>query len=167
MNMAPEFDPTVENQRMYRDALGCFATGVTVITAGSDRGPIGMTANSFSSISLDPPLVLWSPAKHSHRYPVYAAAKRFAIHVLRADQQALALEFARRGDAFDQVAWRADAEDVPLIDDCLARFECRTHAIHDGGDHAIVVGEVVHVTLNSGTPLVFAQRAYGGFAPIG
>ncbi|MGX9350076.1 flavin reductase family protein [Shimia sp. W99] len=165
MDMAPEFDPTAENQRIYRDALGCFATGVTVITAPTASGPIGMTANSFSSISLDPPLVLWSAAKNSQRYPFFAAATRFAIHVMRDDQKALALEFARRGDAFDQTKWHSGAHDVPLIDSCLARFECRTQAVHDGGDHAIVVGEVTHVTLNDGAPLVFAQRAFGGFTP--
>ncbi|MEP2532953.1 flavin reductase family protein [Shimia sp.] len=164
--MAPEFDPTAENQRIYRDALGCFATGITIVTAPTPTGPIGMTANSFSSISLDPPLVLWSPAKKSQRYPLFAGADRFAIHVLRADQKDLALEFARRGDAFDQVAWHTNALNVPLIDDCLARFDCQTHAIHDGGDHAIIVGHVVHVTLNDGAPLVFAQRSYGNFQQI-
>ncbi len=163
--MSPEFDPSVENQRVYRDALGCFATGVTIITVPTTSGPLGMTANSFSSISLDPPLVLWSPAKNSQRYPFFSAAKNFAIHVMREDQLELALEFSRRGDAFDQVNWNCDHYGVPLIEDCLARFECSTHAIHEGGDHAIIVGEVTKVALNSGHPLVFAQRAYGSFKP--
>nr|WP_106607943.1 flavin reductase family protein [Shimia abyssi] len=164
--MAPEFDPTADNQRLYRDALGCFATGVTIVTIPSPTGPIGMTANSFSSISLDPPLVLWCPAKNSQRYPFFAAAQYFAIHVLRDDQKDLALEFARRSDGFETVNWSPDLNGVPLLDDCLARFECRQYAAHDGGDHTIVVGQVTNVALNSGSPLLFSQRDWGNFAPF-
>ena len=163
--MTRTFVPGLDNTRDFRDALGCFATGVTVVTAPGEPSGIGMTANSFSSISLSPPLVLWSPSKTSMRYAYFANAKRFAIHVMRADQKDLALEFARRGDAFDQVETRLDADGLPLIEDCLARFECSTSALHDGGDHAIMVGHVENVLLNRGTPLVFAQSAYGAFSP--
>ncbi|WP_299352702.1 flavin reductase family protein [uncultured Shimia sp.] len=163
--MARHFAPGSENTRDFRDALGCFATGVTVVTAPGDPSGIGMTANSFSSISLTPPLVLWSPSKHSLRYPFFAKAERFAIHVMRSDQKDLALDFARRGDAFDRVDHEIGKNGLPLINDCLARFECRTSALHDGGDHVIIVGHVEQVLLNEGTPLVFAQSGYGAFAP--
>lgn len=162
--MSRQFVPTQDTTRDFRDALGCFATGVTVVTAASETGGIGMTANSFSSISLTPPLVLWSPSKTSLRYPYFEAAERFAIHVMRADQKDLALEFAKRGDAFDLVANSLSPAGVPLIDDCLVRFECVTEAIHDGGDHAIQVGRVENVLLNEGAPLVFAQSGYGAFS---
>lgn len=162
--MVRKFVPQKDNTRDFRDALGCFATGVTVITAASDQGGIGMTANSFSSISLDPPLVLWSPAKTSQRYAWFRKAPHFAIHVMRSDQKHVALEFARHGDAFNLFPMTLNTHGVPLLDDCLARFECTTSAMHDGGDHAIMVGHVRNVLLNEGTPLVFAQSGYGGFA---
>lgn len=158
------FAPTPQNQRHYRDALGCFATGVTVVTTQTPTGPLGMTANSFASVSLDPPLVLWSPAATSERYPYFAASTHFSIHVMRQDQKDLALEFARRGDAFDLTGWSTNSQGVPVLDTCLARFDCATHAIHKGGDHAIIVGQVLTACVTEGSPLVFAQRAYGGFA---
>lgn len=157
------FSPTVENQRLFRDALGCFATGVTVVTTQTPTGPLGMTANSFSAVSLDPALVLWSPAATSQRYPYFAKSAHFSIHVMRCEQKQLALEFARRGDAFDLTDWATNADGVPVLTTCLARFDCATHAIHKGGDHAIIVGRVLRATLSSGAPLVFAQRAYGSF----
>ncbi|WP_204114728.1 flavin reductase family protein [Shimia biformata] len=163
--MGTSFRPTPEHSTEYREALGCFATGVTIVTATAERTPIGMTANSFSSISLTPPLVLWSPSKTSLRYPYFAEARHFAIHVLREDQRPLAEEFARRGDAFDQLGWEWDQNGVPVFDDCLTRFDCRTTAIHEGGDHVIMVGEVENVVLNDGSPLVFARRSFGRYLP--
>ncbi len=163
--MVRQFVPGQDNTRDLRDALGCFATGVTVVTAPTDQGGIGMTANSFSSISLTPPLVLWSPSKKSMRYPFFRDAEHFAIHVLRSDQKDLAQEFSRRGDAFDQAPMTLSPHGVPLIDDCLARFECIQSTLHDGGDHVIIVGEVQQVTLSDGAPLVFAQSSYGAFQP--
>jgi flavin reductase (DIM6/NTAB) family NADH-FMN oxidoreductase RutF len=159
------FAPTVENQRRFRDALGCFATGVTVVTVPTSHGPLGMTANSFSSVSLDPPLVLWCPARNSERHPYFAGASHFAIHMLRDDQAELAMEFARNGDPFANLACATNDNHVPLLPDCLARFECRTHAVHDGGDHDIVVGQVERLWVGTGTPLVFAQSNFGNFAP--
>lgn len=169
--MIRKFVPNDQNTRDFRDALGCFATGVTVVTAPTSQsaqggqGGIGMTANSFSSISLDPALVLWSPSIKSLRYPFFRDAQYFAIHVMRSDQKRLALEFSRRGDAFDQAPMALSDHGVPLFDDCLARFECRTVALHDGGDHAIIVGCVERVQMTTGTPLVFAQSGYGAFSP--
>ncbi len=157
------FAPTAENQRRFRDALGCFATGVTVVTVPTAQGPLGMTANSFSSVSLDPPLVLWCPARNSERHPFFAGASHFAIHMLRDDQSALAMDFARNGDPFATLQHATNTDNVPLLPDCLARFECRTHAVHDGGDHDIVVGQVERLWIGEGKPLVFAQSHFGCF----
>ena len=165
MQMRPVtgFEPTVETQRRFRDALGRFASGVTVVTAATPQGGIGMTANSFSSVSLEPPLVLWCPAKGSGRYPVFAGARHFAIHVLAADQAELAMAFARSGDAFGGLDVEIGAHGVPLLGQCLARFECETHALHDAGDHAIMVGRVRRAALAEGAPLVFSQGRFGRF----
>lgn len=159
------FAPTVENQRLYRNALSCFATGVTVITTRTDAGPIGMTANSFASVSLNPALVLWSLDNTSNRFDHFAPATHFAIHILRDDQQALSNAFAKHGDAFDMAAHDLNAEGVPVFQDCLARFECATEAKHPAGDHTIMLGRVLRVAQAPGEPLLFAQRAYGRFTP--
>jgi len=155
--------PGPETQKDLRRAFGQFATGVTVVTAQTDTGPVGMTANSFSSVSLDPALVMWCPAKSSSRYAGFAAASHFAIHVLGAEQEEMALGFARRGDAFDGLDLRHNGAGVPLLQNCLARFECRTHALHDAGDHAIVLGAVEMAEMRPGAPLIFCQGAFRAF----
>ncbi len=164
MNALPHtFDPASGDPRAFRDALGKFGTGITVVTCDAGDGPLGITANSFASVSLDPPLVLWSPAKGSSRYPFFAAATHFAIHVVGADQFDLAAGFARSGDAFDAFDWERSAEGVPLLANCLARFECTQEALHDAGDHSIVVGRVTRVATREGAPLLFCGGRYGAF----
>lgn len=153
-----------DDARALRDALGRFATGVTVITAPGADGPVGFTANSFASLSLDPPLVLWSPAKASRRFPVFADARYYAIHVLGAEQSALGLHFAMNGMDFDLPGVCANAEGVALLPDCLARFECEAEAQHDGGDHVILVGRVLRASFRDGAPLVFSAGRYGSFS---
>ena len=148
------FAPTPETARDFRDALGQFATGVTLVTID---GPMGFTANSFSSLSLDPPLVLWSLARSSRRYPFYATARHFAIHVLAAEQAGLIERFGSQGAGFDGLAHTLNAQRVPLIGGALARFECDLHATHEGGDHLIVVGRVTRVICKGGAPLVFVR----------
>lgn len=160
--MSTSFIPGADTQRAFRDALGCFATGVTIVSARTESGPIGMTANSFTSLSLDPPLVLWSPAKSSDRFAHFTEAKEFAIQVLRDDQQALAQGFARQGDLFD-ARWQDNDFGVPVLSDCLCAFECQTVAQHDAGDHVIVLGQVTKAHIYSGKPLVFAKGTFGGF----
>lgn len=157
------FTPDADNARAFRDALGCFATGVTVITIQSDHGPMGFTANSFSSLSMDPPLVLWSPAKSSSRFTQFATARHYAIHVLAQDQGDVIQRFIRGGLGFEGMSFAHNAEGVPLIPGTLARFDCAQHATHEGGDHLIVVGRVLRCARNDGAPLVFAQGKYGGF----
>ncbi|MEM1351334.1 MAG: flavin reductase family protein [Pseudomonadota bacterium] len=157
------FAPSNETSRPFRDALGRFASGVTVITTASEMGGIGMTANSFSSVSMEPPLVMWCPAKSSSRFPVYAQASRFSIHVLAAEQEHVARAFAASGAAFDTVEHRHTVDGVPVFDDCLARFDCATHALHDAGDHIIMLGRVLEARFRNGTPLIFSQGAFRRF----
>ncbi|MFM2356941.1 MAG: hypothetical protein RLZZ528_2677 [Pseudomonadota bacterium] len=158
-----EFTPRPDTSRDLRDALGRFATGVTVVTASTPDGPVGITANSFTSLSLDPPLVLWCPARRSTRFAAFAAASSYAIHVLAADQRDLALRFARSGHDFSGQEGSLSPEGAPLLSGCLARFDCAAHAAHDGGDHAILVGEVRRVVTRVGTPLIFWGGRYGDF----
>jgi flavin reductase (DIM6/NTAB) family NADH-FMN oxidoreductase RutF len=157
------FIPDASQARAFRDALGSFATGVTIITAQTDQGPMGFTANSFASLSMDPPLVLWSPAKSSSRFAHFAGAQHYAIHVLAQEQADLIKDFHRGGLGFEGMSHHRNAEGVPLIPKTLARFECEQHATHEGGDHLIVVGRVLRCAMRDGAPLVFTKGQYGGF----
>ena len=145
-----------------RRCLGRFATGVTVVTCcAADGRPCGITANSFSSVSLDPPLVLWNIAKVSNSLDAYLEAPHFAIHVLRADQRQLAEHFARTDHTiYNGVEYSISGENVPILRDVLARFDCRTEQVHDCGDHYIIVGEVVDHTMAQGEPLLFFAGDY-------
>lgn len=158
-----DFTPGPETQRLLRDALGRFATGVTVVTTTGSDGPMAMVANSFASVSLDPALVLWSPAKSSRRYPVFAEARGFAIHVVPEDGKDICHRFARDGCNFNELDWSPGINGVPLIEGTLARFECIRHAVHDGGDHVIIVGQVTAAQLGTGAPLLFSAGQYGRF----
>ena len=133
--------------RILRDALGCFATGVTVVTTINEAGePLGLTANSFTSVSLDPPLILFALARKSANLAAFEQAGRFAVNVLHIGQQPVGGRFASRDVArFDGVDWAVRGEGgSPILAGSLASFDCRTHAIHDGGDHLIFVGHVDH-----------------------
>ncbi len=153
------FDPK-EDSRAFRDALGAYATGVTVVTVPSDEGPVGITANSFASVSLDPPLVLWSPAKSSKRFNYFTGAAHFAIHVLDAHQQQLCNGFTQNKSAFEGLEISLSDNDVPLIEGCLARFECELHAEHDAGDHTIIIGSVTRAQSRDGLPLLFQSGKF-------
>lgn len=157
------FIPGPDNARAFRDALGCFSTGVTVVTCQTPSGPLGITANSFSSVSMDPPLVLWSPAKASRRYQPFIDARHFTIHIIGHEQGDIASGFARDGAAFDGLGWVVNAEGAPVIPGCLAHFECETAALHDAGDHTIIVGHVLRAARRHGEPLLFALGEYGRF----
>lgn len=158
------FNPD-ENARAFRDALGRFATGVTVVTIAGPEGPMGFTANSFAAVSLDPPLVLWSPAKSSSRFVHYAAAELYSIHILDQTHADWLARFNRGGPGFHGLSHEINPEGVPVIHGALARFDCVRHAAHEGGDHLIVVGRVLRAACRQGEPLVFSQGRYGGFVP--
>ena len=152
--------------RELRDAFGLFATGVTVVTAVSPNGePVGTTANSFTSVSLDPPLLLWCLANASSTRPAFAAGAPFAVHVLAHDQRDLALHFARRSREKFEVDghWRAKPS-PPQVADVLCRFECFVSEVHPAGDHVIIIGEVVALRRReSGVALAFFSGRFGSF----
>lgn len=160
------FIPGPDTARVLRDALGRFATGVTVVTTEGPDGPVGVTANSFAAVSLNPPLILWAPAKSSRRCRAFAEARTFAVHVLAADQIELCRHFTQPDDHFTGLSTAVSPEGTPLIEGTLARFECSTDTTHDAGDHVIVIGRVLRARFRPGAPLVFSQGGYGGFAPL-
>jgi flavin reductase (DIM6/NTAB) family NADH-FMN oxidoreductase RutF len=145
-----------------RKALGRFSTGVTVVTTrASDGRRVGMTANSFSSVSLDPPLVLWSLARHAPSAADFTGASHFAINVLAAHQHRLSHRFATpQPDKFAEVDCCEGAAGVPLLNGVIARFVCRNVKQYDGGDHLIFIGEVEHYERFDGEPLVFHSGCY-------
>ena len=150
---------TEDDKLDLRQSLGRFATGVTVVTCLGDKGPCGITANSFSSVSLDPPLVLWNIAKVSNSLRAYLAAERFAINVLGAAQSDLSHHFAQSDHTvFNGIEYTVSEHGVPILPGTIACFECRTHEIHDCGDHFIIIGEVDQFRSDDGEPLLF----YGG-----
>ncbi len=155
-------DPA-KDPRGYRDALGTFATGVTVVTTASDEGPVGITANSFASVSLEPPLVLWMPAKSSKRFKYFETARHFAIHVLDGHQQQVCNGFSRDKAAFEDLDWVTGDHGVPHIEGCLARFECTLHETHDAGDHLIILGRVDWASFRPGLPLLFQSGRFVSF----
>ena len=157
----PAIDP-----RAFRRALGNFATGVTIMTASAGGRQVGVTANSFNSVSLDPPLILWSIVKRSGSYPVFAEATHFAVNILAANQIDLSNQFARPADdRFAGVAHRAGVGGTVLIDGTAASFECEKHQTVDGGDHWILIGRVVAFGDYGRSPLLYHQGTYSMAIP--
>ena len=161
------FIPHPDATEDLRSAFGRYGTGVTVITTLSPKGPLGMTANSFSSVSLDPPLVLWSPARASKRHDAFTTTDRFCIHVLSADQQDMAHHFATDGLDFDRFDWREGPNGAPTLEGCLATFHCDTYAVHPAGDHSLVLGHVRWAATHrdDAAGLMFDRGRYGQFTP--
>jgi len=159
-------EPAIDTREL-RQALGAFATGVTIVTARGPTGaPVGLTANSFNSVSLDPPLVLWSLALTSQHIENFRAAGWWAVHVLSAGQEALSARFASLvPDRFDGVEWAPGETGVPLIAGCTARFVCRTAFEYEGGDHAIFVGQVSELTRAAAAPLIYHGGRYARVMP--
>jgi len=151
------------DSRRFRDALRRFATGVTIIATRTQEGvPVGLTANSFNSVSLTPPLILWSLNKHSKSLPTFLAASHYSVNVLCAEQKDLAARFASPiEDRFAGIAWRTGKASTPLFDNCVAWFECASVHHYEGGDHIIFVGEVIDFGHSERVPLLYAGGAYG------
>jgi 3-hydroxy-9,10-secoandrosta-1,3,5(10)-triene-9,17-dione monooxygenase reductase component len=157
MDEKGEFD-----SREFRSALGAFATGVTIVTAVAEDGSrVGVTANSFNSVSLDPPMILWSLAKTSRSLAAFEQAAYWAVHILAADQDSLSNHFAKSGiDKFADMDVEPGAGGVPLLKDCASRLQCKTAFIYEGGDHVIFVGEVLKFDRRDVAPLVFHGGKY-------
>jgi len=154
---------TGSDPRTLRDALGCFATGVTVVTCFDREGrPFGLTANSFTSVSLDPPLLLVCVHKQAACAPALEIADSFAVNVLQTGQQPASITFSTRvEDRFGCTPWALGEHGVPVLRDSLSVFECAHHAIHDGGDHFILVGEVRKATFEASLdPLLYFRGKY-------
>ena len=149
----------------YRRALGAFPTGVTVVTAEDGTGPLGLTVNSFTSVSLDPPLVLWCLDDDCDRRHVFHTAPRFAVNVLAAGDQERSHRFARGAGRLEADEIEHGATGAPLLKGALARFECEVRERIQMGDHQIIVGEVLHWDDQGGEALVFSRGRYGATRP--
>ncbi|MEM9383752.1 MAG: flavin reductase family protein [Pseudomonadota bacterium] len=155
-------------RRRLRDVLGTFATGVTVVTTRDEAGdPIGITVNSFTSVSLSPPLILWCLGRESAALQAYRNASHFAVNVLSEKQQALATHFAsKRTDKFTDLGGVIDGiAGVPLLANCIGQLQCATRQAHDGGDHVILLGEVLAMKESAGKPLLFHRGRFTAEGP--
>ena len=157
--------------RRFRNALGRFPTGVVIVTAvAPDGARIGMTVSSFNSVSLDPPLVLFSVHRQALAFRVWQKIDSYAINILNAEQETLSNQFARaKGEKWDGVMPLTGITGVPIMPNACAVLECRAHARHDGGDHEIFVGRVVEIrdhSANRGQPLVFFEGRYRQLASV-
>ena len=154
--------------KAFRQALGRFATGVCLITVNDEQsGPLALTANSFSSVSLDPPLVLWSIQNNSECFREYTQNEYFAFSVLGGEHASLSGKYARLGEhAIDPAEFEQNAQGVPVLKDAIAQFNCRLFALHEAGDHHIIVGEVLDFGVADGAPLLFSNGQYDGLASL-
>lgn len=157
----------VDDKRKFRNALGHFATGVAVITTQSDdKAPIGITVNSFSSVSLDPPLILWSLDQGSDTLSIFRAAERFTVNILREDHRDISNRLARQGQhGLEGLKTRQGKNGCPALEEALAHFECNVYARHEAGDHIIILGRVTHFEYSEdGRPLLYHRGGYQGLA---
>jgi 3-hydroxy-9,10-secoandrosta-1,3,5(10)-triene-9,17-dione monooxygenase reductase component len=162
MTPSPEV-PRIVDPQVLREVLGHFASGVTVVTAVTADGPAGFTCQSFSSLSLDPPLVAFAPARTSQTWPALRSMGRFCVNVLAEGQHAVSQNFARSGgDKFAGVRWSPSAHGSPVLDDVVAWIDGELWAEYDGGDHSIVVARVLDLGADPDRrPLLFHRGAYG------
>ena len=149
----------------FRQALGSFVSGITIITCtetiDGESKPLGVTVSSFCSLSLEPPMVLWCLAKNARSAPAFLESEMFCAHVLAHDQWHVAEKFATRGaDKFGQISWSSSAQQLPIIHDCAALFECQRMAVYDGGDHWIVTGLVTSFSASETEPLAYHRGRY-------
>ncbi len=151
------------NDRNFRKALGSFATGVTVVTARrADGEPVGLTVNAFSSISLEPPLVMVCLGNGTRDLDAYTEQGHFAVHILRDSQRDVSIAFASRNpEKWTEVAWAPGYADLPMVQDTLAAIGCDVQAIHEAGDHKIIIGEVKRLEVaTGGQPLLYFRGNY-------
>ena len=151
--------------RHFREVCGQYATGVAVITVRTGDVQAGLTVNSFSSVSLDPPLVQFSLDRKASMFSLFEECQNFAVNVLSRSQQSLSNMFAVRHDAFEEVTYSIGASGCPVFEDCVAHIECEKYAVYEGGDHIIILGRVLKLGCTpSHDPLLFFRGTYGTFS---
>ena len=159
----PDDPESAARARRFRDVLGLFASGVTVVTSISDGQPVGMTCQSFSSVSLEPPLVMFCPAKTSRAWPLMQRAGYFCVNILTAEQSEISTAMATKGnDKYDGIGWRPAGTGAPLLDDVLGFVDCTVHSVHEAGDHYVVLGRVKQLGFGDegGKPLLYYRGGY-------
>lgn len=146
----------------FKKALSSFATGITIITTcDKDGNSIGMTASSFNSVSMEPPLILWSVTKTAFSADIFKDAENFSVHILSTEHTELSNNFATSGaDKFSKISYNLDQNNVPIISDISTRFDCKTWEVHEGGDHWIIIGEVQKCICDESEGLIFVNGAY-------
>ena len=153
----------------FRQVLGSYPTGVCVITAaGTDGQPVGMVVGTFTSVSLDPPLVGFLPDKKSSSWPLIEQAGKFCVNILGSDQQDMCRKVSGKGpDKFAEVAWTGSLHGLPILAETLATIECSLHSVIEAGDHWFVIGNVLAMDVTrDGDPMLFHRGRYGGFAEL-
>ena len=149
----------------FREVLGHFATGITIVTSSTESGPVGFTCQAFSALSLDPPLIIIAASNNSSTWPKIAAAGSFCVNILESSQEALCRSFAVSGsDKFTGVGWKSTASGDPRLEGSLAWIDCSLESITGAGDHELVVGGVRDLGTSEGTPLLYYRSGFGGFA---
>ncbi len=153
------------DEKAFRTALGRFATGIAIVTAQNAQGePIGLTVNSFNSVSLNPPLVLWSLAnKNQDQLNAFIEASHFAVNILTREQKDLSNLFAYDSEKFAKVSYESGLGKAPIFPNALAIFQCENLKQYEGGDHTIFIGKVIDFTTNEGEPLLYFNGGYGAF----
>lgn len=162
-------EPIDFDSREFRNVLGHFATGVTVVTGTADGAPLGLAANAFSSVSLDPPLILVCMSATSETWPVIRKTGAFAVNVLGEHQHEICRRFGRKNiDRFESLDWETAITGAPVFPDALAWIDCVIDAEHSAGDHTVVIGRVVALARQheGGRPLLFFQGTYGRLEPL-
>jgi 3-hydroxy-9,10-secoandrosta-1,3,5(10)-triene-9,17-dione monooxygenase reductase component len=151
------------DERAFREVLGHFATGITIVTAQEEGRPVGFTCQSFTALSLEPPMIAIAPAKSSSSWPKMVQAGSFCINILAESQEQLCKSFAvSGGDKFVGVKWHIGAGGSPILDGSLAVIECELHSIYDAGDHELVTGRVTSLSQGEGHPLLFYKSKFTG-----
>ena len=151
------------DQKAFRSALGAYTTGITVVTTCADQGhPVGITVNSFTSVSLDPPLILWCLDNNAESYRDFTECEYFTVHVLHSQQQDVSTIFATPNeDKFGNIPWSKGEEGTPVLNEFLECFHCKTEKLYEGGDHVIILGKVVRLeTKLNEPPLLYHQGEY-------
>ena len=152
------------SEQLFKEVMGSYPSGVTVVTTlDEDKNPVGLTANSFVSVSIEPLLILWCIDKRSGSYQAFEQASQFAVNILAAEQADACWTFASRTepDRFGKCAWSASPKGMPLLDHSFATLECEKHQVVDAGDHYIFIGKVVHIEKNDVEPMLYFRRKIG------